>query len=60
MNIENVNCMLQKCDKCPGKIGIKIYLGTLEKIQARELIKYLSSVDWNGQGGDERNSWQYR
>ncbi len=41
-DIENVNCMLQKCDKWPG---VKTYLQSLEKLQERESVKY---HQWTG------------
>ena len=34
------DCMLQQCKSCPGKAGISTFLGTVEKLNDRETIKY--------------------
>lgn len=39
-DLESLNCMLQKCQKCPGISGVKLYLENLERLQEKEEIRY--------------------
>ena len=39
-NIDSMDCMLQKCKKCPGKSGVKSFLNSLESLTERSSITY--------------------
>ena len=39
-NIDSLKCMLQTCEKCPGKSGVKNYLNSLEILNDKTNIVY--------------------